>query len=86
MSAARPAVAILHYSAPPTIGGVELVIAEHVRLLAEAGYPLSVVAGRGAAESLPGAVPVRLVPEIDSESPPNLPQLTLKAGNPRDCR
>jgi glycosyltransferase involved in cell wall biosynthesis len=71
VSPARPAVAILHYSAPPTIGGVELVIAEHARLLAEAGYPLTIVAGRGDAEGLPG-VPMRLVPEIDSEYPPNL--------------
>jgi glycosyltransferase involved in cell wall biosynthesis len=40
-------VVMLHYTAPPVIGGVERVLYHHARLLAEAGYQVSVVAGRG---------------------------------------
>jgi glycosyltransferase involved in cell wall biosynthesis len=68
----RPIVSILHYSAPPIVGGVEQVVAEHVRQLARAGYPVRVVAGRGAAAGLPETVPLYLAPEIDSEHPLNL--------------
>lgn len=40
-------VVILHYAAPPVIGGVERVIYYHAVLLAEAGHQVTVVAGRG---------------------------------------
>jgi glycosyltransferase involved in cell wall biosynthesis len=40
-------IVILHYAAPPVVGGVERVIYYHATLLAEAGYEVSVVAGRG---------------------------------------
>ena len=68
----RPAIAIVHYTAPPIIGGVEAVIAAHVRSLSRAGYPVAVLAGRGAAASPqrgarahPAAAFVH-VPELDS--------------------
>jgi glycosyltransferase involved in cell wall biosynthesis len=38
---------LLHYSAPPTIGGVEQVIAHHARLMATAGHDVSIIAGTG---------------------------------------
>ena len=41
-------VAILHYAAPPIVGGVESTIYHHARLLAGAGYAVTVIAGRGA--------------------------------------
>jgi len=41
-------VALLHYTAPPVIGGVESVLARQARLLADAGHQVTVVAGRGA--------------------------------------
>ncbi len=72
MDADRPRIAILHYSAPPIVGGVEAVMAEHARLFTAAGYPTTLVVGRGAAEALPAGTDLRLVPEIDSEYPPNL--------------
>jgi hypothetical protein len=31
-------VAILHYAGPPIVGGVEITIQHHARLLAEAGH------------------------------------------------
>lgn len=62
---------MLHYSAPPIVGGVETVIAEHARLLAAAGYPTSLIVGRGGASGLTENVSVRVVPEMDSEYPIN---------------
>ncbi len=40
-------VAILHYSAPPIIGGVEVVIRAHAKLLLAAGHKVTILAGRG---------------------------------------
>jgi glycosyltransferase involved in cell wall biosynthesis len=61
--------AILHYSAPPVVGGVESVIAAHARFLVQAGFPTRVVAGRGAAEALPRGTEFTGVPEADSQHP-----------------
>ncbi|MEX1247628.1 MAG: glycosyltransferase family 4 protein [Anaerolineales bacterium] len=40
-------IALLHYSAPPIIGGVESVISHHAKLMTSAGHELLVIAGRG---------------------------------------
>jgi glycosyltransferase involved in cell wall biosynthesis len=40
-------VGLLHYTAPPVVGGVEQVLGQHARLLAEAGHAVRIVAGRG---------------------------------------
>lgn len=40
-------IALLHYSAPPVVGGVESVMAHHARLMAQAGHQVSIFAGRG---------------------------------------
>jgi glycosyltransferase involved in cell wall biosynthesis len=40
-------VALLHYSAPPVVGGVESVLAQHARLMAEDGHNVRILAGRG---------------------------------------
>jgi len=68
-----PRTAILHYTAPPIIGGVEAVIQAHAQIAALAGYPVTVVAGRGEAEALAslsapstGPVDLILIPELDS--------------------
>jgi glycosyltransferase involved in cell wall biosynthesis len=61
--------AILHYSAPPVVGGVEAVIQAHAEVFAEAGYPLTVVAGRGEGATLPAGANFVLIPEIDSQHP-----------------
>lgn len=71
MSTGKPRVIILHYTAPPIVGGVEAVIAEHARLLTGAGYPIAIVAGRGGAAGLPKEAAVDIIPEIDSEHPQN---------------
>lgn len=41
-------IVLMHYSAPPIIGGVESVIGHHARLFADHGHQVSILAGRGA--------------------------------------
>jgi glycosyltransferase involved in cell wall biosynthesis len=66
----RPQTAILHYSAPPVVGGVEAVIRAHARVFVESGYPVSIVAGRGEKTALPPGVDFVHIPELDSQHPP----------------
>lgn len=40
-------VALLHYSSPPIVGGVESVIAHHARLMADDSFQVEILAGRG---------------------------------------
>ncbi len=40
-------IALLHYTAPPVIGGVERVLAAQARLFADHGYKVQVLVGRG---------------------------------------
>jgi glycosyltransferase involved in cell wall biosynthesis len=65
----RSETAILHYTAPPIVGGVENVIGAHAQAFIESGYPVTVVAGRGEAASLPSEAGIVLVPEMDSLHP-----------------
>ena len=62
----RP-IAILHYAGPPTVGGVEITIYHHARWLAEQGYPVRVVVGRG--EPFHPRVEVHIIPEMNSRHP-----------------
>jgi mannosylglucosylglycerate synthase len=57
-------VAILHYSVPPIVGGVESVIAHHARLMSEDGHSVRLIAGRG--ESLSEQIPLTILPLADS--------------------
>jgi len=40
-------IVLLHYSAPPIVGGVESVIGHHARLMVDAGHDIQILAGRG---------------------------------------
>ncbi len=60
-------VGLLHYTGPPTIGGVERTLAIHARLLADAGHQPVLVVGRG--QSFDDRVPVWRVPAMDSRAP-----------------
>ena len=63
----RPETAILHYTAPPVVGGVEAVIQAHVGLFIRAGYPVTVMAGSvEEAALMPGAGLV-WIPEMDTK-------------------
>jgi glycosyltransferase involved in cell wall biosynthesis len=57
-------IALLHYSSPPIVGGVESVLAHHARLMANAGHDVTILAGRG--ESFDERIDVRILPRLDS--------------------
>lgn len=69
MKSKKPATAIIHYSAPPIVGGVEAVIEAHARLMVQNDFPVTVIAGKGAQEALPPGCGFRLIPEMDSLHP-----------------
>ncbi len=65
----RGRVAMLHYTCPPVVGGVESVMASHARLFAAAGYEVGVFAGRGPApQDEPPGIHTTIEPLIDSKS------------------
>ena len=53
-------IAILHYSVPPIVGGVESVIAHHARLMSADGHSVQLIAARG--ESLSERIPLTILP------------------------
>ncbi len=67
MNGNRPRIAILHYAAPPVIGGVESTLAAHARLFADHGYAVKIIAGRGA--PFDPRVTVQTIPVVDSNHP-----------------
>ena len=60
-------IALLHYSVPPIVGGVESVIAHHARLMAADGHSVRLIAGRG--EALGEQIPLIPIPLADSQHP-----------------
>jgi len=59
-------IALVHYSAPPVVGGVESVIAHHARLMADAGHAVRIIAARG--EQTDPRIPFIPVPLADSRN------------------
>ncbi len=62
----RPETAVLHYTAPPVVGGVEAVIQAHAQAFIEAGYPVTIVAGRAEQTALPSGTGFVRIAEMDS--------------------
>jgi len=60
-------IALIHYSAPPVVGGVESVLAQHARLLAQAGHAVRILAARG--EPFSDQIQFIPLPLIDSRHP-----------------
>ena len=60
-------VALLHYSAPPIVGGVESVLGHQARLMADGGHQVQVIAGRG--EQTDPRIPFVQLPLADSRHP-----------------
>jgi mannosylglucosylglycerate synthase len=60
-------IALIHYSVPPVVGGVETVLARQAEQLLHAGHTVLVLAGRG--ETWNRGIPVTLLPLIDSRHP-----------------
>ena len=65
----RPQIAVLHYTAPPIVGGVEAVIQAHARAFTAAGYPVTVVAGRGEQSAHCPEAGFIGIPQMDSQHP-----------------
>ncbi|HTP06717.1 MAG TPA: glycosyltransferase [Anaerolineae bacterium] len=57
-------IALIHYSAPPIVGGVESVLAQHARLMAQAGHTVRILAARG--EPISDHIQFIPLPLIDS--------------------
>ena len=57
-------IALLHYSVPPVVGGVESVMAHHARLMSADGHSVRLIAARG--ESLTEQIPLTRIPLADS--------------------
>ena len=60
-------ITLLHYAAPPVVGGVENVIGEHARLMAADGHQVTILAGRGARTD--PRIPFIELPLVDSLHP-----------------
>ena len=60
-------IALLHYSVPPVVGGVESVIAHHARLMTAGGHTVKLIAARG--EPLGDGIRLERVPLVDSKHP-----------------
>lgn len=60
-------ITLLHYAAPPVVGGVEGVLAQQARLMAAAGHTARVIAARGEAWS--EAIEFMRLPRVDSRHP-----------------
>jgi mannosylglucosylglycerate synthase len=67
-------IVLLHYSAPPVVGGVESVMASHARLLVASGHQVTILVGRG--EAFDPLIPVHVHPLLDSR---NAEVLAVKA-------
>jgi glycosyltransferase involved in cell wall biosynthesis len=59
-----PRIALVHYTCPPVIGGVEAVLGRHAHLLTERGFEVDVIVGRGG--PLDGQARLRRLPLLDS--------------------
>jgi glycosyltransferase involved in cell wall biosynthesis len=62
-------IAIVHYTAPPVVGGVEAVIQAHARVFRDNGYQVAVVAGRGGKRELPEGTEYIQIPKLDGLHP-----------------
>jgi len=60
-------ISLLHYAAPPVVGGVESVLARQADVLASAGHQVTVITGRG--QPWNPAVSLVTLPRIDSLHP-----------------
>ncbi len=65
----KPSTVMLHYAAPPVIGGVEGVIQAHCQTFRQFDYPVAVIAGRGDASALTAGTKFHHLPEVDTQHP-----------------
>jgi glycosyltransferase involved in cell wall biosynthesis len=71
---------LLHYTAPPVVGGVETVLARQARQLSRAGHQVKILAGRG--QAWDANIPVETVNLLDTRHPQVLrTKSALDSGN-----
>ena len=59
-------IALIHYSSPPIVGGVESVMAHHALLMTNAGHQVTIFAGRG--KPFHPNISVKILPQLDSRN------------------
>lgn len=57
-------IALLHYAYPPNVGGVEIILREHAKILSESGYQVTIITGDG--EEKNTKINFVKIPEIQS--------------------
>lgn len=57
-------IALLHYAYPPNVGGVEIILREHAKILSDTGYQVSIITGDG--EEKNPKINFVKIPEIQS--------------------
>lgn len=72
-------IALVHFTAPPAVGGVEALMAAQARVLRESGYPVTVVAGAGEPSDTYRLV---LIPELSPGSPEAVGATDLTTDHP----
>ena len=60
-------ICLLHFTAPPLVGGVETTLARQAQQLARAGHLLRILAGRG--QTWDARIPVEILPRLDLRHP-----------------
>ncbi len=60
-------IALLHYTAPPLVGGVETILARQAAQLMRAGHMVHILAGRGS--TWDARIPVEVIPRLDARHP-----------------
>lgn len=60
-------IVLLHYSAPPVVGGVESVMDHHAALMTRDGHRVQIIAGRG--RQVDSRIPFVSIPLVDSRHP-----------------
>jgi glycosyltransferase involved in cell wall biosynthesis len=67
----KPHLVLLHYTAPPVVGGVEHVVTQQARLFSDCGYVVTVVAGRAGVGGVAEPAELVVIPELDSDGEGN---------------
>ncbi len=65
----KSSVALIHYTSPPVVGGVEAVMVAHARVLRSSGFAVTLFSGRGSEDFLPSGVDFVKLPLMDSQHP-----------------
>ena len=57
-------IALLHFTYPPSIGGVEVMVQEHAEILTDLGYEVTIITGSG--EETNPRIKMIIIPQLQS--------------------